>query len=457
MSINTICALASASGKAGVSVVRFSGPDAGSILILISKRKLPESHRLALRTLFHPSDRNKLDPLDEALVSIMYGPRSFTGEDVVELHLHGGIAIVEAVLEACFATKMCRMAEPGEFTRRAFENGRMDLTKAEAVGDLIDAETQAQRRQAIQQYDGAFHSQCMRWRSDLINAMASLDASIDFPDEEDVPVGVDTRAFPLVKSMLHEISLALQNANAGLAVRDGFKVSIIGPPNAGKSTLMNALAGRDAAIVSNIAGTTRDVVEVRLEVGGYIVWLSDTAGLRDTTDEIEAEGVRRALARAVESDLRIYLHGQDQPEPDMGLAQDGDFVITSKVDLKVDSISLKTGPKNLEKKLEVFRASVSLKMSEDVKRIQKQLEKAVIDRMSTGASAPLVSRQRHKLLLLSAKENLEHALMAMENDFPADLISEDIRLAARDVGKITGEIDSEDVLDRIFGEFCIGK
>ncbi len=455
--MNTICALASASGKAGISVIRLSGPEVKLILTQITTCNLPDSHRLALRTLYHPLDFKKLDPLDEALVSIMYGPKSFTGEDVLELHLHGGIAIVEAVLDACFATKLCRMAEPGEFTRRAFENGRLDLTKAEAIGDLIDAETQAQRRQAIQQYDGAFHSQCVQWRSDLINAMASLDAAIDFPDEEDVPAGVDSRAFPLVQTLICSVDSALENANAGLAVRDGFKVSIIGPPNAGKSTLMNALAGRDAAIVSDIAGTTRDIVEVRLELGGYIIWLSDTAGLRDTTDEIEAEGVRRALARAAESDLRIYLHGKNQAKPDMSLAKEGDFVITSKSDLKSDSQQPENAIGVQEIQTNLFTAHVSLKTHEDVELIKRQLEKAVVGRMSTGMSAPLVSRQRHKLLLLSAKENLEHALMAMEHDFPADLVAEDIRLAARDIGKITGEIDSEEVLDRIFGEFCIGK
>ncbi len=454
MSNNTICALASASGKAGVSVIRLSGSKAGEILQLLTAQKLPSGRKLVIRLLFHPSDSAKRDQLDEALVAFMPGPNSFTGEDVVELHLHGGTAIVASVIDACLATKLCRLAEPGEYTRRAFENGRMDLTKAEAIGDLIDAETDAQRRQAMQQYDGAFHAQCLNWRSGLIDAMASLDAAIDFPDEDDVPSGVDSRAYPLVKDLIASIDLALENANAGLAVRDGFKIAIIGPPNAGKSTLINALTGRDAAIVSSIAGTTRDIVEVRLELGGYVVWLSDTAGLRDTGDEIEAEGVRRALIRATESDLRIFMHGYDQPLPDLSLAQDGDFILANKADLS-DGTPQDLNLSDLDKK--VFREKVSLKMSEDVKRIRDKLEQTVIDRMSTGASAPLVSRQRHKQLLLSTKENLQHAILAMENDFSADLIAEDIRLAARDVGKITGEIDSEDVLDRIFGEFCIGK
>ncbi|MFC7292338.1 tRNA uridine-5-carboxymethylaminomethyl(34) synthesis GTPase MnmE [Hirschia litorea] len=457
MAINTICALASASGKAGVSVVRISGPEAMVILEQLTHKRLPKSHRFSLRTLFHPKDKEYLDPLDEALIVLMSGPNSFTGEDVVELHLHGGIAIVEAVLEACFATKLCRMAEPGEFTRRAFENGRMDLTKAEAIGDLIDAETQAQRRQAIQQYDGAFYSKCLKWRTDLINAMASLDAAIDFPDEEDVPAGIDSRAFPIVQGLLSSITSALKNANAGLAVRDGFKISIIGPPNAGKSTLMNALAGREAAIVSSIPGTTRDIVEVRLELGGYIVWLSDTAGLRDTNDEIEAEGVKRALVRAAESDLRIYLHGIDQPAPDLTFAKECDFLLMNKVDLPESQRVENVTNAKVFKNRELIERRVSLKSSEDIKEIKSLLEKVVVDRMSTGSAAPLISRQRHKQLLMSAQENLEHAIMAMENNFPADLIAEDIRLAARDIGKITGEIDSEDVLDRIFGEFCIGK
>lgn len=454
MSSNTICALASASGKAGVSVIRLSGPNSSDILVEITGIQLPSSHKLALRTLFHPTDVSKNDPLDEALAAYMIGPSSFTGEDVVELHLHGGTAIVSAVLDACLSTKKCRLAEPGEFTRRAFENGRMDLTKAEAIGDLIDAETEAQRRQAIQQYDGAFHSQCMAWRTELINALASLDAAIDFPDEDDVPSGIDSRAYPIVTSLVSQIEKAIEASSAGLAVRDGFKVSIIGPPNAGKSTLMNALAGRDAAIVSDIAGTTRDIVEVRLELAGYIVWLSDTAGLRDTNDEIEAEGVKRALKRAEESDLRIFLYGVDQTCPDLSMARSGDLLVQNKTDLKTTA---KTSIQTLDGDVDLEHIQVSLKEKDSALAIKEKLTSVVVDRMSTGESAPLVSRQRHKELLLSAKDNLVHGLTGLQRDLPADLIAEDIRLAARDIGKITGEIDSEDVLDRIFGEFCIGK
>ncbi len=448
---DTICALASASGKAGVSVIRLSGEQATNILKLITFKDLPANRILGLRCIYRPEDKSKDDPLDEALAVCMPGPNSFTGEDVVELHLHGGTAIVSAVLDACLSTKKCRLAEPGEYTRRAFENGRMDLTKAEAVGDLIDAETEAQRQQAIKQYDGAFYEQCQNWKSTLINAMAALDASIDFPDEEDVPSGIDSRAYPLVQYLIESIQQALDSANAGLAVRDGFKVAIMGPPNAGKSTLMNALAGRDAAIVSDIAGTTRDIVEVRLELSGYIVWLSDTAGLRDTADAIEAEGVKRALARAEESDLRIFLHAKDQTPPDMSTAVNGDLLLTNKSELNVEYQALQSTATELEHR------HISLKNDNDVLMVKELLSAIVVDRMSTSGSAPLVSRQRHKHLLLSTLDNLNHAVLAMENDFSSDLIAEDIRLAARDIGKITGEIDSEDILDRIFGEFCIGK
>lgn len=448
---DTICALASASGKAGVSVIRLSGEQATNILKLITFKDLPANRILGLRSIYRPEDKSKDDPLDEALAVCMPGPNSFTGEDVVELHLHGGTAIVSAVLDACLSTKKCRLAEPGEYTRRAFENGRMDLTKAEAVGDLIDAETEAQRQQAIKQYDGAFYEQCQNWKSTLINSMAALDASIDFPDEEDVPSGIDSRAYPLVQDLIESIQQALDNSNAGLAVRDGFKVAIIGPPNAGKSTLMNALAGRDAAIVSDIAGTTRDIVEVRLELAGYIIWLSDTAGLRDTSDTIEAEGVKRALARAEESDLRIFLHAKDQTPPDMSTAVNGDLLLTNKSELNVEYQALQSTATELEHRY------ISLKNDNDVLMVKDLLSAIVVDRMSTSGSAPLVSRQRHKHLLLSTLDNLNHAVLAMENDFSSDLIAEDIRLAARDIGKITGEIDSEDILDRIFGEFCIGK
>lgn len=450
MSNETICALASAAGKAGVSVIRISGSEAGTILIRLSGRPVPKPRFLSLRALYHPDDKVRSDQLDEALVSIMPGPNSFTGEDVVELHLHGGTAIVASVLEACLSTKLCRLAEPGEYTRRAFENGRMDLTKAEAVGDLIDAETEAQRKQAMNQYDGAFHEKCLSWRSTLINSMASLDAAIDFPDEDDVPSGIDNRAYPLVKDLLESIQKALVNANAGLSVRDGFKVSIIGPPNAGKSTLVNALAGREAAIVSDIAGTTRDIVEVRLELAGYIVWISDTAGLRDTENEIEAEGVRRALRRAAESDLRIFMYGADQELPDLSYAKSGDLLLRNKSDLQTDDLP------NIENDNLDFH-SVSMNSQSSVDEIRSALTKKIISQMSVGSSAPLVSRQRHKQLLLSTVDSLEHGIVAMENDFTPDLIAEDIRLAAREIGKIIGEIDSEDVLDRIFVEFCIGK
>ena len=323
---DTIIALASGSGRAGVAVIRMSG--SGSAALLKGMTRMPASRsgeaggdmanvsretsatqtfppprRAVIRTL-HDGEGGFLD---EALVLWMPGPKSYTGEDVAELHVHGGPAVVEAVIGAALATRLCRVAEPGEFTRRAFDAGRLDLTQAEAISDLIDAETEGQRRQAGRLYQGEAARVFEGWRGLLVSAMAALEASIDFPDEADIPGEINLTALEPIEALAVDLEAALGDAGRLATVREGFRIAILGPPNAGKSSLMNRLARREAAIVSPIAGTTRDVVEVRLVLSGFPVWVADTAGLREASDAIEAEGIRRALARADEADLRIWV------------------------------------------------------------------------------------------------------------------------------------------------------
>ncbi len=449
---DTIIALASAAGRSGVAVVRISGPDALACLFALSGLEHPPPRKAVVRNLCHPNDDQHTDLLDQALVISMPGPTSFTGEDILELHLHGGPAIIDAVIGACLDTKLVRLAEAGEFTRRAFENDRLDLTRAEAVADLIDAETEGQRRQAFRQYQGELEDRFENWRHQLIAAMASQEAAIDFPDEDDVPVGVETQAFKIVCDLTARMSEALSSARAGRAVRDGYNVAIIGAPNAGKSSLLNALADRDAAIVSDIPGTTRDVLELRLVLNGYVVWLLDTAGLRETSDAIEAEGVRRAMHRAETADLRILVAPSTDDPPKMDLLQAGDLLVISKTDLSGGLSDLSNV--GIDHGIEVIPTStVSPGGVDELKRVLS--EKVAAD-LSSAASA-VITRRRHQEHLVDALEQLDRARQHLEGGFGAELVSEDLRLASRALGQITGRVDVEDLLDKIFSDFCIGK
>jgi tRNA modification GTPase len=448
---DTIIALASGSGRAGVAVVRVSGPGALGVLAHFSSDLAPPARRAAVRVL-RDADGGFID---EALVLWMPGPNSFTGEDVVEFHLHGGPAIVEAVLSAATKSRLCRIAEPGEFTRRAFDAGRLDLTQAEAIADLIDAETDGQRRQAARLYQGEAAQVFETWRGLLMSAMAALEASIDFPDEADIPGEVDLSALEPIETLAADLESALGDAGRLRSVREGFRIAILGPPNAGKSSLMNRLARREAAIVSPVAGTTRDVVEVRLNLAGYPVWVADTAGLREASDAIEAEGVRRALARAEEADLRVWVFDSTQAESgnvsretSPGAApREGDLTVLNKADL-TGSGSAKGGDPNTY--------LVSAKTGAGFDALERRLVEIV--RKSLDADeAPLVTRARHRELVEEALGAVERALEGARIGIGAELVSEDLRLAARALGRITGAIDAEDLLDRIFSQFCVGK
>ena len=464
---DTIIALASGSGRAGVAVIRISGPGSAALLKGMTRlpasgtgeagggadvsretsftSSIPKPRRAAIRTV-HDAEGGFID---EALVLWMPAPHSYTGEDVAELHVHGGPAVVEAVLNAALKTRLCRIAEPGEFTRRAFDAGRMDLTQAEAISDLIDAETEGQRRQAGRLYQGEAARTFEGWRGLLVSAMAALEASIDFPDEADIPGEIDLSALEPIEALAADLEAALGDAGRLNTVREGFRIAILGPPNAGKSSLMNRLARREAAIVSPIAGTTRDVVEVRLVLAGYPVWVADTAGLREAADAIEAEGIRRALTRAEEADLRIWVSdASDSSVQTSPSFREGDLRILNKADL------LNGDSPPLAGSEDVF--VVSAQTGAGLDPLERRLAQIVRDRLETD-EAPLVTRARHRELVEEALAAIERGLEGARIGIGAELVSEDLRLAARALGRITGSIDSEDLLDVIFSQFCVGK
>jgi len=432
---DTIFAPATAAGRAAVAVVRVSGPGtAGAVRALAGR--LPAARRASLRAL--KSAEGVL--IDEALVLWMPAPGSYTGEDSAEFHVHGGPAVVAALVEA-LADLGLRLAEPGEFTRRAFERGKLDLAQAEGVADLVDAETEGQRRQALAQLGGRLSAVQARWRDGLIRASAMLEAAVDFPDEE-LPADVATRARPILEVLADELEAAAADVARGELVREGFRIALLGAPNAGKSTLLNALARREAAIVSATPGTTRDIIEVPMVLGGYKIIVADTAGLRKTEDEIEAEGVRRAEAWAEGAGLRVWLvDGYGEPDPEVpAVLQRGDIVLLTKRDLGEGLAGLPGEP---------FTA----KSPNDVAWLERSLTETVVEALG-GAEFPAATRLRHRELLTEAATRLRHALA---EDNALELAAEDVRLAARALDRITGRIDPNEVLGRIFSTFCIGK
>lgn len=425
----TIFALASAPGRAGLAVVRVSGPQAGAALDALAGAR-PQPRRATVRRLCWQGA-----PLDHALLLWFPGPDSFTGEDVAEFHIHGGRAVREALFAALLALGL-RPAEPGEFSRRAVENGRFDLTRAEAVADLAEAETPAQLRQALRQYQGELAGLYEGWRARLIAALGRAEAAIDFSDD-----GVGDTEFAASRAaasqIAEEIQVHIDDSGRGEALREGLRLTIIGPPNAGKSSLINALAKRDIAIVSETPGTTRDVIGVRLDLGGYPVHVADTAGLRDATDAIEAEGVRRARAEAASSHLTLLLlDGSDGQIPQDVKA---DLTVWNKSDLP--SFKKRDG------------LSLSLKSGEGFPQLLDALTALVEKRLETKDETPSLTRPRHRHALNEALASLRHAQTAKV----PELFAEDLRLATRAIGRITGAVDVEEILDSVFRDFCIGK
>ncbi len=443
---DTIYALASGRGRAGVAVVRVSGPGAGRVLADLSGGGGPIPRRARLARLADPASGS---PIDEAVTLWFPGPGSFTGEDVAEFHVHGGPAVIESLFRAVCALG-CRAAEPGEFTRRAFESGRLDLAQAEGLADLIAADSDSQRNQALRHLEGAWGRQIETWAARLTDASAWLEAGLDFPDEDDVPHAVSARAAPALASVADEIAAALAQGRRGEIVRDGLQVAIVGPPNAGKSTLLNALAGREAAIVSDVPGTTRDVIEVRLDLGGYVVVLADTAGLREGGDVVEREGIRRARARAEAADLRLFVADSSEPGTRFGLEieslrRPGDVWIWSKADA--------VPPPAVDRLAGIETLAVSGLTGEGVDRLVARLTEIAGERGGAGEGA-LITQARHREALEACAACLARA---RAGNLSPELAAEEIRGALAALGRIVGRVDVEAVLDRVFSAFCIGK
>lgn len=430
--MDTVYALASARGRAGVSVVRLSGKGAHEAVRQLTGRNLPALRQAALRRLIWQGE-----VLDEALVILFGEGASFTGEDVAELQVHGSVAVVAALLRVLGLMPGLRLAEPGEFTRRALENGCLDLAQVEGLADLIDAETEAQRRQALRVLSGHIGQKVEAWRQRILRAGALIEATIDFADE-DVPVDVTPEVRGLLCALLDELRAEISGSAIAERIRDGFEVAIIGAPNVGKSTLLNALAGREAAITSEIAGTTRDVIEVRMEIAGLPVTLLDTAGIRETGDRVEAIGISRAMERAAQADLRIVLVETFGDPIPVDLEAD-DLVVRAKADC--------AGPMD--------GLAVSGLTGQGLDMLVVQIGDILSRRTLQGSS---LIRARHREAVVLAVGALDLALAEVDSwHMRAELVAEEIRRAMRALDSLIGKIGTEDLLGEIFSSFCIGK
>jgi tRNA modification GTPase len=452
---STIFALSSGRPPAAIAVVRVSGPHAGLALQGLTGR-LPEPRQAALVRVRDPASR---EPIDEALALWFPAPHSETGEDVAELQLHGGHAVIAGVLEALGKIDGCRLAEPGEFTRRGFENGRLDLTRVEGLADLIGAETPAQRRQAFRQLKGLIGDRAEAWRQQLIAALALVEARIDFSDEADVPEDLLGPAVHAAQQLRSEIAAALSGGRRGERLREGLVVAIAGPPNAGKSTLLNRLARRDVAIVSPYAGTTRDVIEVHLDLDGYPLTLLDTAGIRDGTEPVEQEGVRRARERAAAADLVLWVTDGSVEDrivyPEKNLAEAATiWLVVNKIDLAEPRGAAARSKTRDEYQ---FICWTSAANGTGINLLVERLTAFAKDYFS-AVEAGIVTRARHRLLFEATVAAIDRALAeAAKPGEHEELVAEELRRAATALGRLTGRVDVEDILDVIFRDFCIGK
>ena len=436
---DTIFALSSGQGRAGVAVIRVSGPAAGTAIYALTGARPGPPRLMVLRDIRDGAGTT----IDKAMVAWFAAPRSVTGDDIAEFHVHGGRAVVAAVLDALSKIAGCRPADAGDFTRRAFDNGKLDLTQVEGLADLIDADTESQRRQALRQMNGALGTLYESWRARLMRALAHLEADIDFPDE-DLPDHLPDALRGDLDALALEMRAHLNDAGIGERTRDGFHVVIVGAPNVGKSSIINMLAKRDAAIVAATAGTTRDVVEVQLDIAGLPVTLADTAGLREAGDAIEREGVRRAHQRTAEADLRIAVFdAATWPQRDAAtaaLVDDATIVVVNKSDL--------ASARDVGAAL-----AMSATTGVGIDALIAVLTERVRAAADAATDAPPITRLRHRRAVLDSHDALTRARGA----HAAELRAEDMRLAARALGRITGRVDVEDLLDIIFKDFCIGK
>jgi len=433
----TIFALASGRPPSAISMVRVSGPQAGAALTALAG-KIP-APRMATRALLRDGSGQ---PVDDAVVLWFPGPASATGEDVAEFHVHGGRAVLAALFAALSSFADLRAAEPGEFTRRAFENGKLDLTEAEGLDDLIHADTDRQRRQALRQLKGLLGERARDWRARIIEASALIEAGIDFSDEGDVSAELMGPALAKIKTLRDEIEEVLAAQGQSERLREGLLVAIAGAPNVGKSTLMNGLARREVAIVSPHAGTTRDVIEVQLDLDGYPVTVIDTAGIRQTDDPVEQEGVRRAKARSGEADLVLWL--VDGLAPDAAMESS---VPIWRVRTKIDLDASKA-------EASAFDFEISASRGDGVRELISSLILFARENLGSG-EAGLVGRERHRQLLRDTANLLRRSIAVIDKG--EEFAAEDLRAAAQSLGKLLGRVDVEDILDKIFREFCIGK
>ncbi len=430
---DTIFALASAKGRAGVSVIRISGTASYDAAYKLTGVKITPRKPI-LRTL----KNQRGDVIDQALILGFQAPASFTGEDVIELQCHGSLAVITSVLAALSETENCRLAEPGEFTRRALMNGSLDLAQVEGLGDLINAETEAQQKQALSVMQGALSDKVVNWRRDLIRAVALIEATIDFADE-DIPQDVTPEVVGLLNAVLDDLQAEVDGSFAAERIREGFEVAIVGAPNAGKSTLLNALAGRDAAITSEIAGTTRDVIEVRMDMGGLPVTLLDTAGLRATDDVIESIGVNRAIKRARQADLRVFLT-ENETDMAFGLTPIGDDLC---VWTKSDTYGNRQG------------LNISSLTGDGITELVHAVS-TILERKSSIAMA--ASRERHRVALNQSIKHLSEGKQIITKGYAfSELAAEEIHLGINALNSLIGQVGVEQILDEIFSSFCLGK
>ena len=442
----TIYALSSGPGIAGVAVIRVSGEDTSKVIKLITGKDLPVPRVATLREM---NNINTNELIDEGLVIWFPGPKSYTGEDLAEFHVHGSRAVVAALHTSISKIKNCRLAEPGEFTKRAFQNKKINLLKAESIGDLISSETEIQRKQAIKIMNGKSSDKFNSWREKLLKILSHVEAKIDFPDE-DLPQDILLEIKQTSEQVLKEIIKILEDQKVGERIREGFKIAIVGPTNAGKSSLLNYLSKRDVAIVSEVAGTTRDVIETHLDLDGYPVIISDTAGIRDSKNEIEKKGIKLALNRAEEADLRLVViepKNLDFTGFLKDLFDENSILVINKSDLL---------QKNLDeqiKKLEHVLISIIKNSNLDIliNKIKNKLKNKFI-----SSEDILITRERHRQHLEQCVEHLKNFGDKKKND-DLDKGAEDLRLATRHLGMIVGKVDVEEILSSIFNDFCIGK
>lgn len=443
--MDTIFAPATLIGASGLTVFRISGPKAFEGLNKVTSINEVVANKAILKKIIHPETTQIID---EALILPFKTPHSFTGEDVVEYHLHGGNAVAEAFIKLFETFDGYRMAEPGEFTKRAFENNKIDLTQAEAIGDLIHAQTEAQRMLAVDQLSGGLKDLYQGWAGRLKKSLAFIEADIDFSEEE-LPDELSAQMKPILQDIITQMHMHLNDARQGERMREGIRIAVIGAPNAGKSSLLNKLARRDIAIVTDIEGTTRDILEVPLNLGGYPVILADTAGLRETEDIVESEGIKRAKNWAKEADLKIILFDSNKTPDSETLAfiDDTTILCSTKADVTSPHKEI-SGQKPLALSVEDEAL-----LSDFISFLSTQVQNLMLAGSKTQNPTALITRERHRIQVEQAKEHLARALIAPQ----LDMMAEDVRLAVRCLGKITGHVDVEDLLDVIFNEFCIGK